>query len=78
MAGLPLDPTVSNQLRKLKEPVELLDEDGLPLGTFTPIDKKDLYRAVEIPYSDEEIRRLKEQKGGRTLAEIFADLEGRS
>jgi hypothetical protein len=78
MSGLPLDPAVSNQLRRIKEPVELLDEDGLPLGTFTPVDKKDLYRAVEVPYSDEEIRRLKEQKGGRPLAEILSDLERRS
>ncbi len=78
MSGLPLDPMVSNQLRKIKEPVELLDEDGLPLGTFTPIDQQALYRAIETPYSDEEIRRLKEQEGGRSLAEIFADLEGRS
>src|SRR5262249_31346221 len=75
MSGLTLDPTALNQLRKIKEPVELLDEDGLPLGTFTPVDKKDLYRAIVVPYSDEEILRLKKQEGGRTLAEIIADLE---
>ena len=47
-------------------------------GTLYWVDKKDHYRAIEVPYSDEEIRRLKDQKGGRTLAEIFADLEKRS
>ena len=78
MPGFTLDPKTSNQLRTIEEPIELLDEDGLPLGTFTPVDKKAFYHAVEVPYSDEEIRQLKEQEGGRTLSEIFADLEKRS
>ncbi|MGC8644343.1 MAG: hypothetical protein ACP5XB_31155 [Isosphaeraceae bacterium] len=78
MAGLTLDAASSERLRTVREPIELFDHQGLPLGTFTPIDLKGSVRGVEMPYTDEEIHRLKHQQGGRALAEILADLEGRS
>jgi hypothetical protein len=78
MAKIIVDPTMSALFRWVKEPVELFDEEGCRLGTFTPIDRKSLYRDVEVPLIDEEIRRRAEQKGGRTLAEILADLEKQS
>jgi hypothetical protein len=78
MSGMTLDATSSDRLRTVKEPIELFDHQGLPLGTFTPFDRQGLDRKVEVPYTDEEIRRLKDQQGGRTLAEILADLEKRS
>jgi hypothetical protein len=77
MARIIVDPTTSALLRWVKEPVELFD-DGLPLGTFTPVDKKTLYRDVEIPFTEEELRRFAEEEGGRTLPEILADLEKQS
>ena len=58
--------------------VELFDEEGCRLGTFTPLDKKSLYRDVEIPFTEEELRRFEEEEGGHTLAEILADLEKQS
>lgn len=70
MSGLTLDAASSERLRAIREPIEILDHQGIPLGTFTPALK-------EVPYSDEEIRRLKAQQGGRELVEILADLEGR-
>jgi hypothetical protein len=78
MSGLTLDAASSERLRTVREPIELFDHQGLPLGTFTPVDKKGRVRGMEVPYTDEEIRGLKDQHGGRTLAEILADLEGRS
>jgi hypothetical protein len=77
MSGLTLDAASSERLRTVREPIELFDHQGLPLGTFTPVNKKGRVRG-EAPYTDDEIRRLKDQQGGRTLAEILADLEGRS
>jgi hypothetical protein len=58
--------------------VELVDLEGCRLGTFTPVDKKSLYQDVEIPFTEEEIRRFAAETGGRTLAEILADLEKQS
>jgi hypothetical protein len=78
MTKITVDPTTSALIRWVKEPVQFVDEDGLLLGTFTPIDKKSLYREVEVPVTDAEIRRRSEQSGGRTLAEILADLEKQS
>ncbi|HZW29471.1 MAG TPA: hypothetical protein VFF52_02125 [Isosphaeraceae bacterium] len=75
MAKIVLDSTTSARLRWVKEPVELVDEEGSRLGTFTPADKKSPYRDVKIPFTQEELRRFAEQKGDRTLAEILADLE---
>jgi hypothetical protein len=77
MAKIIVDPTTSALLQWVKETVELFDEAGCRLGTFTPVDKKSLYRDVEIPYTNEELQRFAKQKGGRTLAEILADLENR-
>ena len=75
MAGLTLDPTTSNQLRQFKEPVQLCDSRGLPLGTFMPVDEKRLYREIEIPFTTEELKQFASEPGGRTLAEILADRE---
>jgi hypothetical protein len=78
MSGMTLDATSSERLRTIKEPVELFDHEGLPLGTFTPVARKERDRKIDVPYTAEEIRCLKDQQGGRTLAEILADLERRS
>jgi hypothetical protein len=75
MSKMTLDSTTSGKFRQVNEQVELIDESGHPLGTFIPVHKKTNYRDVEVPFSSEEIRRLAEQKGGRTLAEILADME---
>jgi hypothetical protein len=77
MAKIIVDPTTSALLRWVKEPVELFDEQGCRLETFTPVDEKSLYRDLEIPLTTEELRRRAEEKGGRTLAEILADLKER-
>jgi len=34
MSSLTLDPALSNQLRKINQPIELLDEGGGPAGDF--------------------------------------------
>ena len=78
MPEFTLDPTTSDQLRQFKEPVELRDPGGFHLGTFLPVDDKRLYREIEIPFTTEELKRFASEPGGRTLAEIMADLEKQS
>jgi hypothetical protein len=78
MAKIIVDETTSALLQWVKEPVGLFDEEGRQLGTFTPVDEKRLYRAIETPFTEEELRRFEEEEGGHTLAEILADLEHHS
>jgi hypothetical protein len=67
------------KLSKLKKEVEFCDQSGKPLGIFYPFgkDKFSLPIGVKSPISDKEIARRRKQRGGRTLAEIWARL-GRS
>ena len=78
MSKITLDSTISAQLRQFKGPVELIDSRGFPLGTFTPVDEKRLYREIEIPFTTEELKQFESEPGGRTLDEILADLEKQS
>jgi hypothetical protein len=75
MSQLTLDSTISDQFRQIKEPVELLDSVGNPLGTFTPVGNKRSYSEIEVPFSVEELRRFANEPNGRTLGEILADLK---
>jgi len=78
MSRMTLDSTMSDQLRQAHEPVEFFDPRGLPLGMFIPADETWLYREIEIPFTTEELKRFASEPGGRSLAEILADLEKRS
>jgi hypothetical protein len=78
MAKIVVHDATAAVLRWVKEPVELVDEEGCRLGTFAPVDDKSLYRDVEIPFTEEELRRFENEAGGRTLAEILVDLERRA
>ncbi len=76
MTKVILDSTTSAILRQLSEQVELVDESGIPLGTFIPAEKKRPSETPEIPLSIEELKkRSAGEPGGRSLAEILADLE---
>jgi hypothetical protein len=74
-AKIIIEPAMSALLRSVKGPVESVDEKGHHLGTFTPLDDKRLHRDVEIPFTDEELRRFDQEEAGRRLAEILADLK---
>ena len=77
MSKMTLDSITANQLRRFKEPVELLDSGGTPLGTFTPFDDKTRSPEIRIPFTVEELQRFENEPGGRSLDEILADLENR-
>jgi len=56
----------------------LCDAAGRIVGYFSPaLDPAD-YEGVDSPASEEELDRRSREGGGRTLAEIMADLEKRA
>ena len=70
-----LDRETLSKLRDLQDDLELCDESGCTLGYFSPVTDRSLYDGVDSPISDEELDRRSKQGGGRTLREIFNDLE---
>jgi hypothetical protein len=62
------------KLTSLAEPLELCDESGRILGLFYPAANGSHDDDVEPPISAEELARRSQERGGRTLAEIMADL----
>jgi len=75
MSKLTVDSATLNKLRQVNERVEIRDEAGELVGYFTPRLDRLLYESVEIPVSEQELRRRALKGGGRTLVEIVADLE---
>lgn len=71
------DSGVLAKLAGMHEPVILCDESGRPVGFFQPLDpptgKGDDGR--EPPFSEEEVERFRQQRSGRPLNEILANLE---
>jgi hypothetical protein len=78
MTRVTVDDVTRAQLADRDAPVELFDVSGRLLGFFHPAMDDSLYENYEPPISEEEVVRLSHQRGGRTLAEIMADLEKRS
>jgi hypothetical protein len=77
MSDLIVDSATLGKLREVSECVEIRDEGGELIGYFTPRVDRRLYEDIEIPVSEAELRRRALKGGGRTLAEILADLESR-
>ncbi|HUG91565.1 MAG TPA: hypothetical protein VML55_12055 [Planctomycetaceae bacterium] len=59
----------------LKESLELLDGCGRVIGHFLPVQDRSMYAGVNSPTDREELLRRAREGGGRTWAEIRADLE---
>ena len=77
MNQIVIDESATKQLCVALEPCAIFDSAGRKLGYFTPVLDPAEYENLEPPFSDEELRAAANEKGGRTLAEILADLEGR-
>ena len=78
MTKMIVDTQTSAKFREIQGHVELYDESGNLVGYFMPGIEKSLYESVEVPVSDDELRRRQAKGGGRPLADIIADLEQRS
>lgn len=79
MTPVIVTPELRSLLPSLGQPLEFRDEEGHLLGCYTPT-KVDaaFYASLDPGITDEEIQRRIKEGGGRTLAEILADLEQRS
>lgn len=71
-----MDAALGAKLDAVPGAVELCDESGRTLGYFHPLpaEAHPSGRRTRSPFSDEDIERRRQEKGGRPLAEILADL----
>lgn len=77
MTRITIDANTANKLKEAREMVELRDEAGRVVGHFLPGPPRDANGQIICPYSEEEIELLARQTGGRSLNDIFADLDRR-
>jgi hypothetical protein len=75
MTRVILDNAALEKLHQAGTSVEICDEAGYLHGYFSPAVDPGAYANIPLPISEEEIRRRLQEKGGRPLAEIMADLE---
>jgi hypothetical protein len=74
MTRLTVDAAFLARLDKLDSIVEVCDESGRTVGYFHSVLASNA-GAARSPFSDEEIQRRRQQRTGRALSEIMADLE---
>lgn len=76
MTRVTVDESLRSRLNTFTEHLELCDESGRTIGRFLPeaTYRKLLYSSVESRFSAEETERRRQEKGGRSLAEIWQSL----
>ena len=76
MSGLVVDGGAGEKLAKAEGMLQICDRVGKVLGIFQPFyQPKDSEEAKHLsPFSDEEIERLRSERGGRPLSKIWEDL----
>jgi hypothetical protein len=78
MSKIILDAELRAKLHDLTEHIYLCDETGETVGHFLPASeyRSLVYALAEAtcPYSEEELQRAAQEKGGRPLAEIWKSL----
>ena len=62
------------KLLPLRNRVELCDESGTVLGFFSPQEHRSLYDGVEIPFTEEELRKAEQNPVCYTTEEVLAHL----
>ncbi|MCI0363493.1 MAG: hypothetical protein L0219_06390 [Phycisphaerales bacterium] len=77
MDQIVVDETFTRQLPGANAPCIVLDAAGKRLGYFTPEVDRAWYQGLEPSVSDDELKRREQAGGGRSLAEILADLQQR-
>lgn len=78
MTKLMLEPALLSKLAGIHETAILCDQSGRAIGYFEPLEPptgtgED---GTGSPFSDEEIERFRQQRSGRPLREVLAELEG--
>ena len=74
MTTITVDAQLRSKLLDFSEPLNLCDESGRIVGTFTPVSTAPPAGYVETPLSKEEWKRRLEEPGYR-IDEILAGLE---
>ena len=78
MPAIILDMELRAKLNGMNEVMPVQDETGRTVGRFVPEEgfRKMLYAAAEAacPYAQEELERMRHEKGGRGLETILKDL----
>ncbi len=72
MVRIVVDPATQARMEGLQMVADLCDASGRVLGRFVPVQQELI---LEPQISREELRRREAEGGGRSLAEILADLE---
>ena len=70
-----VDPVLAKTLNQASEPLAIWSPEGIVIGYFTPA--KQSYRHIQIPLSEEELRRREADHTSKTYtaAEVRAKLE---
>jgi len=80
MTTIVLDRQNSTRFESIHDRAEIRGEDGRVLGVYVPAQETVAVvpKKIASPYTDEELDRWAAEPGGRSLAEILADLRSRS
>ncbi|MEX2138687.1 MAG: hypothetical protein WD894_05460 [Pirellulales bacterium] len=74
MTKIVLDAATRARLADVVNCAELCDESGRPLGHFIPAVDPDLYRDVEIPFTEDELDAAEREPEAYTTAEVLRRL----
>ena len=77
MDRITVNKNTADSLARSRKPSELCDSSGRVLGYFRPAADLRIHDETDIPVTEEELDHRSKTEGGRTLAEIMADLEKR-
>jgi hypothetical protein len=75
MVQVKIDAATRERLRAAEGTVELVDENGHPIGYFQRILPPPYDESIIPPMSREELQRRINEPGGRSLEEILKDLK---
>ena len=76
MTKVTVDDELRARLNGLNDQLELCDEAGRTIGLFLPEEAywKMMLKYDQCPYSYEDLQRFRQEKGGRSLSEIWKSL----
>jgi hypothetical protein len=74
MTRVTIDAATVARLKDVREMVELRDEAGRVVGHFLPGPPRDADGKIIVPFSEEELERRSQERGGRPLKDILSDL----
>lgn len=76
MTKVTVDRILGRKLGNLSGPAEICDPSGRAIGHFVPLSGSEEIRQAQeqCPYNEGELLRLRKQRGGRTLPEIWESL----